>query len=50
MKKSCALTLAHRNNKRNAHWAFKKYGQELAIKNHENKIIFLKEPKPSSSK
>jgi hypothetical protein len=51
MKKSCALTLAHRNNKKSASWAFNKYGKELSIKNHKNKkIIFLKNPKSSSSK
>ena len=50
MKKSCALTLAHRNNKKNAYWAFKKYGKELTIKKDQNKrLLSLKNPKPSSS-
>jgi hypothetical protein len=47
LKKSAALTLAHRNSKKNAAWALKKYGKEIIIKGitkqgKENLVELLK--------
>jgi hypothetical protein len=36
LKRSAALTIAHKNNKRNASWAFSKFGKELYVKNPKN--------------
>jgi retron-type reverse transcriptase len=52
LKKSAALTIAHRNSKRNAAWALKKYGKEMLVKNinkwgKESSVEFLK---PKSQK
>lgn len=35
LKRSAALTIAHKNKKRNAKWAFKKYGKDLTVTNRK---------------
>jgi hypothetical protein len=48
MRKSCALTIAHRNKRKNACWAFNRYGSILYIKVSKNRgSIRLKQPKVS---
>jgi hypothetical protein len=32
LKRSAALTIAHRNSKRNANWTFERYGKDMVIK------------------
>lgn len=39
MKKSCALTLAHKNSKKTSWWAFNKYGKDLIVKKNNFKIV-----------
>jgi hypothetical protein len=52
MKESCALTIAQRNKKKLAEWAYNKYGYTLSIINNrsDNLIISLTTPKISSLK
>jgi hypothetical protein len=46
MKRSAALTLAHKHKKRSAKWSFTKYGNELNVTNPKNgKVINLLIPK-----
>lgn len=45
MKRSAALTLAHMHKKRNAKWAFDKYGHELKVISKTGKVISLLRPK-----
>lgn len=35
LKRSAALTIAHKNKKRSAKWAFDKYGKDLIVKNRK---------------
>lgn len=43
LKRSAALTIAHKNKKRSAKWAFDKFGKDLTVtnKNGDKKISFL---------
>jgi len=43
LKRSAALTLAHKNKKRSAKWAFDKYGSDLTVPNKkgDKKVTFL---------
>ena len=43
LKRSAALTIAHKNKKRNAKWAFDKFGKDLTVTNKKNdkKVSFL---------
>jgi hypothetical protein len=52
LKKSAALTIAHRNSKRNAAWALKKYGKEMLVKsvNKQGKESFVELFKPKAQK
>lgn len=50
MKRSAALTLAHKLKKKSASWAFSKFGKELTVINPKNgKIIKLLIPVSSKS-
>lgn len=45
MKRSAALTLAHKNNKRSAKWAFDKFGKDLTVTNKKgDKKVFFEIP------
>ena len=52
LRKSAALTLAHRHKKRSTWWAFKKYGKDLTIeyKNKKGNEVNVKLEIPSASK
>lgn len=52
LRKSAALTLAHRRKKKSTWWAFKKYGKDLTIKykNKKNKELTVKFEVPGASK
>lgn len=41
MRRSAALTLAHMHRKRNANWAFDKYGPELKVFSKTGKVVSL---------
>jgi hypothetical protein len=43
LKRSAALTVAHKNKKRSARWAFNKFGKDLTVTNNKNgkKVSFL---------
>ena len=43
LKRSAALTIAHKNKKRSAKWAFDKFGKDLIVtnKNGDKKVSFL---------
>lgn len=46
MRRSAALTLAHRHKKRSAKWAFSRFGTELTVTNPKNgKVINMLMPK-----
>lgn len=51
LKKSCALTIAHRNNKKSAWWTFNKYGKDITIKyvNKSGKLLEVTLLMPKSS-
>lgn len=51
LRKSAALTLAHRHKKKSTWWAFKKFGKDLTIvyKNKKNKELSVKFEIPSVS-
>jgi len=36
LKRSAALTIAHKNKKRSAQWSFKKFGSDLTVTNRKN--------------
>lgn len=36
LRRSCALTLAHRHKKRKATWAYDEYGENLRVKHHKH--------------
>merc|ERR1711862_263100 len=52
LRKSAALTLAHRRKKKSAWWSFKEYGKDLIIKykNKKNKELTVKFEVPNASK
>lgn len=54
LKKSAALTIAHRNSKRNASWTLRKYGKDITIKtqykNSNSAIVRLLIPKAGKVK
>jgi hypothetical protein len=52
LRKSAALTLAHRHKKKSTWWAFKKFGKDLTIiyKNKKNKELSVKLEIPNASK
>ena len=52
LRKSAALTLAHRHKKKSTWWAFKKYGKDLTIeyKNKKGSEVNVKIEIPSASK
>ena len=48
LKRSAALTIAHKYNKRSAKWAFKKYGNNLTVSNKNgDKQVSFKIPSAS---
>jgi len=51
LKKSCALTIAHRNNKRSAWWTFNNYTKDIVVKymNKAGKNIKIELLMPKSS-
>jgi hypothetical protein len=52
LRKSAALTLAHRHKKKSVWWAFKKFGKDLNIiyKNKKNKELSVKFLMPKAQK
>ena len=52
LRKSAALTLAHRHKKKSVWWAFKEFGKDLTIvyKNKRNKELSVKFENPTASK
>lgn len=51
LKKSCALTIAHRNNKKSSWWTFNKYTKDIEVKykNKSGKNLEVKLLMPKSS-